>query len=382
VTVCCGTCDRPLPGVPNDESLGPRPVKVIETMRLAGVRVPYRAIGVERAWKVHDWQVARLLRSRAGEFDVVHTWPSGALMTLRAAREVGVKTFLERPNTHTGYAYEIVRRECERLGLTQVHGACHTSNPRRLRLEEEEFQTADRLLCPSDFVARTFIERGYPPGQIARHRYGCDLARFTASGAREAERGGLRVAFVGTCEPRKGLHLALRAWVDSPASRDGAFSICGRFVPGYRELLASLLAHPSVRELGFQADVAAVMADADVLVLPTLEEGSALVTYEARACGCVLLVSEAAGALAEDGVNALVHPVGDVATLGGQMTMLAGDRALLNRLRERSLAERQTLTWSAAASELVARYWECLKPVTPTRSAVNDREGVLIGAAT
>ena len=377
VTVFCGTIDRPLPGG----------VEVIETMRWASVRIPYRAIGVERAWRVHDWQAARLLRRRAHEFDVVHTWPSGALATLRAAKELGVASFLERANTHTGYAYDVVRRECERLGLTQVEGACHTTNPRRLHREEAEFRLADRLLCPSDFVAQTFIERGYPPGQIARHRYGCDLSRFKPTreeddkvtrwqGDKATETSPpspchlvtpspchgapLTAAFVGTCEPRKGLHFALKAWLDSPASKDGEFRICGKFVPGYRELLSGMLAHASVKEMGFQADVSKVMATAHVLVLPTLEEGSALVTYEARAAGCVLLVSDAAGAPAEHMTNALVHPAGDVAMLTQHLTLLAEDRELLRRLRCKSLEEEATLSWSFAARELAQRYRECL----------------------
>ena len=38
-------------------------------------------------------------------------------------------------------------------------------------------------------------------------------------------------------------------------------------------------------------------AQYSVLVLPSIEEDSALVTYVARASGCVLLVSDAAGAM-------------------------------------------------------------------------------------
>jgi glycosyltransferase involved in cell wall biosynthesis len=352
VTVACGTCERPVEGA-----------HVIETMRVASVRIPYRAIGVERAWKLHDWQVARLLRSRRDRIDVVHTWPSGALITLQAAKELGIRSFLERPNTHTGYAYEIVRQECERLGLSQPKGACHTNNPKRLAREESEFHAADRLLCPSEFVAKTFVERGYPAQQISRHRYGCDPTRFRPLDVNTEgppPNGAFTVAFVGTCEPRKGLHLALRAWLKSPASATGVFYVCGRFVPGYRELLAPMLAHASVKEMGFMSDVSQVMARSHVMVLPTLEEGSALVTYEARASGCVLMVSEAAGALAEHMANALVHRVGDVETLSQQFTQLAEDRGLLARLREQSVKEIETLSWSCAARDLVNRYQESL----------------------
>jgi len=68
------------------------------------------------------------------------------------------------------------------------------------------------------------------------------------------------------------------------------------------------------------------MRQSDVLVLPSLEEGSALVTYEARGSGCVLLVSDAAGAVCKHMENALVHPAGDVAELAKHISMLHEDR--------------------------------------------------------
>ena len=64
------------------------------------------------------------------------------------------------------------------------------------------------------------------------------------------------------------------------------------------------------------------MRKSHVLVLPSIEEGSALVTSEARASGCVLLVSEAAGAICKHMENALVHRVGDVEELTRHITLL------------------------------------------------------------
>src|SRR5208283_2319371 len=138
--------------------------------------------------------------------------------------------------------------------------------------------------------------------------------------------------FVGVCAVRKGVHYALDAWLKSPASKDGTFLIAGEFLPEYREKLASMLAHPSVLALGHRNDVPELMRKSDILVLPSIEEGSALVTSEARGSGCVLLVSEAAGAICRHKENALVHSVGDVVALTQHFTMLHEDRALLQRL--------------------------------------------------
>ena len=73
---------------------------------------------------------------------------------------------LERPNAHTRFAYEAVRAECERLGVALPADHEHAYNADTLRLEEEEYALADRLLCPSDFVLQTFLDEGFAPDQL------------------------------------------------------------------------------------------------------------------------------------------------------------------------------------------------------------------------
>ena len=102
------------------------------------------------------------------------------------------------------------------------------------------------------------------------------------------------------------------------------------------------------------------MQKSDILTLPSIEEGSALVTSEARGSGCVLLVSEAAGAICEHEKNALVHPVGDVATLTRQINMLDEDRMLLSRLQITSLSTIHEMTWNAAGVRLLKVYEQVL----------------------
>ncbi|MDB6000577.1 MAG: glycosyltransferase family 4 protein, partial [Rhizobacter sp.] len=158
-----------------------------------------------------------------------------------------------------------------------------------------------------------------------------------------------------------GLHYALQAWLDSAASRDGVLLIAGAFVPGYAEKLSASLAHPSVRVLGHRTDLPQLMRDSDILVLPSIEEGSALVTSEARGSGCVLLVSDASGASCIHAENALVHQVGDVQALSGHFTLLNENPALLQELRRSSLASAPEITWMAAGRRLVDVYRETIQ---------------------
>ena len=344
VTLCCGSLEKPIPGLH----------RVVETMRVGPVAIPYRVLGDDRAFLFHDWRVGRELARHS--YDVFHGWPGGSLRSLGVARRLGVRSFLERPNTHTAFAYAEVAREHEILGLPVDPSHTHAFKSARLAHEEREYALADKLLCPSDFVARTFLERGFAPAQIARHQYGYSPDRITAS-TRDAD-APFTVAFVGRCEPRKGLHYALKAWHQSGAAETGKFLICGQYVPGYRELLEPMLRHPSVEEIGFTSDVGAVFARADALVLPSIEEGSALVTYEARGAGCVVLASDVAGALGTHGQDLLLHPARDSDMLSRQLGELSRDRLKLTALRSQGSQSVERLTWSSAARTLLNRYRE------------------------
>lgn len=331
-------------------------VEVRPTLSLGRFRIPYKLLGRTGVIELHDWIVARRLPQLVGKIDLIHAFPFGALRTLKAARKLGIPTVLERCNAHTEYAYTVVQKECERLGITMPPGHEHDYNAKLLRLEEAEYAAADYLFCPSEFVARTFLERGFPAKKLARFQYGYDDKACYPPKEPRATGKGLTVLFAAGCAPRKGLHYALEAWLKSPACQDGTLLVAGEFIPHYAEKLAPMLSHPSVKLIGFRKDLADVMRSADILVLPSIEEGSALVTYDARGCGCVLLVSDASGAVCKHMENALVHPVSNVDALTEHFTLMHNDRALLEKLRAASLATANELTWAAAGRKMGEEY--------------------------
>ena len=335
-------------------------IRVIRTLSSGTVRIPHRAVGVQRAYRWHDRVVAARL-PHLPDVDLVHVWPAGCVHTLRAAIALGVPTAREVPNTHTGYAFDAVAREYASLGMRPLAGHSHTASHDALEREELEYRLATVLLVPSDFSRQTFVDRGFGEGRLVLHQYGFDPVAFPSpnepSGpVTRPESAGLQALFVGRGEPRKGLHYALRAWVDSGAASHGRFVICGSFVEGYAEVLEPWLAHPSVEVRGFVSDPAEVMRAHDILVLPSVEEGSALVTYEAQASGCVPVVSDAVGARCTHDVDGLVHPARDLASLTLQLTRLSASPDLVARLRGAALEHRPSLTWDAAADALAAAY--------------------------
>ncbi len=334
-------------------------VRTVPTLARGKLRLPYRVVGQKRAAALHDRIVARRLEKLAGQIDIIHTWPSGALETLKTAARLGIPTVLERPNAHTGFAMEVVRKECERLGVALPPDDPHAYNAEKLRKEEEEFRLATRLLCPSDFVVKTFMDRGFARERLARHTYGFDEQRFFPVASRNGS-DKFTMLFAGSCAVRKGVHYALEAWLRSPAHRNGTFLIAGNMLPQYAEKLSTMLSHPSVRILGHRNDMPELMRNSDILILPSIEEGFPLVCMEAFGSGCVPVVSEVCIGICEHMQNALIHPIGDVEALTQHITLLNEDRMLLRKLRSAGLKMRDNFTWEAAGVKLLDAYRETI----------------------
>jgi glycosyltransferase involved in cell wall biosynthesis len=337
----------------------PDSVEVHPTLARGKLRLPYKLLGKMRALTLHDRIVARRLEKLAGQVDLVHVWPCAALETIKTAKRRGIPTVLERPNAHTRFCYEVVAAECKRVCIQTPHGDYQASDE-VLDREEAEFDATDFLLCASDFAARSFTDRGYPKAKILRHQYGFDESEYFPETALRPPGRKFTALFVGVDAVRKGLHLATEAWLASPAAKDGMFFIAGELTQEYKQRFAADLSHPSIVQLGHRSDVPRLMQGADVLLMPSIEEGFGLVCAEAIGAGCVPLASNACTELCRHMENALVHSVGDVATLRQHISDLYNRPELLATLRAGALRSRVEWTWTAAGRVLAAAYAQAI----------------------
>ncbi|MEI6125936.1 MAG: glycosyltransferase family 4 protein [Pseudomonadota bacterium] len=350
VLACPGVLHRPVPSS----------VTVSPTLAWGKLRISYKLVGTMRALALHDRIVARRIKKLAGKIDIIHLWPAAAVETLKAAAQAGIPTVLERPNAHTRFAFETVGKEFQRLGIVLPPDDEYSPKPGLLEREEEEYRLADYILCPSDFVVRTFLDQGNPREKLVRHIYGYDEKAYFPDSQKQGSTKGLNMLFVGVCAVRKGVHFALEAWLNSPASRDGTFRIAGEFLPAYAERFSEMLSHPSVKVLGHRNDIPELMRKSDILVLPSIEEGFGLVVAEAMGSGCVTLVSEACTDICRHMENGFVHPVGDVAALTKHITTLHEDRSLLQKLKDGALKMAPEVTWTAAGRTLLRVYQDVI----------------------
>lgn len=243
----------------------------------------------------------------------VYAFSGAARELLETCRSHGILGIVEQVMAPRRVADEIVAAERERWPVWQAMSRRNQSFTLAWEREALEWDAASSIVCGSEFVRASLIQCGVDRGRVDVVPYGVDLQRFRPSmtegrptTARDRE---LRVLFVGEVGPRKGIVYLLDA-LRSLNSRAIETRVVGPMTVRSDQLKvrsARLSCFGSVPK----EEVLRSYAWADVLVLPSLCEGSATVTYEALACGLPVVATKQAGSVVRDGVDGFVVPAGD-----------------------------------------------------------------------
>ncbi|MGI4758015.1 MAG: glycosyltransferase family 4 protein [Janthinobacterium lividum] len=275
------------------------------------------------------------------ECDALIGISGSSLKTGALVQKRGGRFFCDRGSSHQRYQEELVSDEFRRWN---VHAP--VSDPRDTAREEAIYAMADAITVPSSFAARSFIAMGVAPDKVHTVPYGVRLERFhPAPEAPCHPSEHFEALFVGSVGLRKGIPYLLEAFasVDHPRKR---LRIVGAKSGEIGPVLSRLpLEH--VEFLGSQPQerVAELMGESHLLVLPSIEEGLALVQGQALACGCPVLATTNTGAedLFTDEREGFIVPIRDPVALRDRMQRIIDEPTLWERMRSAALLHVQTL---------------------------------------
>ena len=294
-----------------------------------------------------------------GDSDVVNCWCSTALRTIRAAHARGIPAVLEVASAHVATQSRLLREEGRRWGTDVDRAGLESGVIDRTVAEYDE---ADRIIVPSSFVRRTFVEQGVPGSKIAVLPYGIDA---TPTAMRREHDGPPRILFVGGATLRKGIPYLIEAF--RLLQFDAALRIVGARNEALFQRLGGLPKGAVATGPKAGADLALEYASADIFVLPSIEDGYGLVAAEAMSAGVPVIVSDRAGAseLVQDGVNGFVVPAGDSGALAALINDLLADPDRRRRMGANARATARSRTWDAYGDD---RYERVYAPLLGLRS--------------
>jgi glycosyltransferase involved in cell wall biosynthesis len=324
-----------------DESVSSR-----STVRLAMPRLVYHVCcrvshGFHLTRKLVEWRYLMELRPQT----IAWVWPDMTPALLRALKSRGYTIALERVNSHVGSARELLDAKAAQLGLPAEHGITSQS----LEQEAIELEHADYVFACSPFVEASFLKAGVRPERLRRCTFGWDPRSFAVR-PREAHVCDKPVfLFVGTGCLRKGLPDLLEHW--DQANLHAQLRIVGSIDSSIAKRYARVLARPDVDAVGMKLDLVKEYQRAHVFVLPSVEEGSPLVTYLALAAGIPSLVTPAAaGGIVHDDVEGLIRNPDDRSSFQEALVRLASEAELRERLGRAALASSTNYVWPRVAA--------------------------------
>jgi starch synthase len=314
--------------------------------RLAGRSPTFKRMIAQARTTWFDRRLARMLARHRPEALLVFS-DVGSCATLPLCRRLGIPTVLSMVHGDVREEALVLDQEAalapeffsiylgdgvlDRAELAWLHR-------RRLR----DVALADLILVPSDHIARTLVDHGTSRRKIRVVPYAADCHRFHPLAGKRHD-ATCTFLFAGGITQRKGIKYLLEAW--SRVRRPGwKLQLLGA-LPKNPGPLASLLDQVELLGRVAHADVPARMAAADVFVFPSLFEGSAVVTYEALACGLPSVVTPAAGSVVRDGIEGFVVEPRDVNVLAHRMEQLGNTPELRTQMSAAARCRARDFDW-------------------------------------
>lgn len=308
---------------------------------------------IDRVWNGLDEVAARYLdenRERL-KIDGVYAYEDCAAHLFERARDLGVRRIYDLPIAYWKTAQLLLRREAERYPDWEPTLGGTRDSEEKLARKTRELELAEIVICPSAFVLDSLSEE-------ARLSKKCVVAPFGSPSHMTYKSHGthgkpLRLLFAGALSQRKGL-ADLFAAMKLVNSQDAELVLMGSTIlpmPFYRNQFRDFIYEPPRPHDA----VLRLMASCDVLVLPSIVEGRALVQQEAMACGLPLIVTRNAGGedLVVDGETGFLVAAGAPETLAEKIGWFVQNRDKLPGMREAARAKAAKLTWAAYGDQIL-----------------------------
>ena len=243
-----------------------------------------------------------------------------SLEAIRIAKSKGMITILERGSSHRAFQKRILENEYRLTNIVSVDD--FTNREKVFQREIQEYEEADFISIPSNFVKRTFIEQGIDEHKLIVNAYGVSLKEM-----HQVERTDkkFRIIFAGSGCLRKGYHYLLQA-VSELNFDDLEVWHLGTLRPEMKKYMNKYQSKNWILKGHIkQTELYKYYSQGSVFILPSIEEGFAMVQFQAMACGLPLICTTNTGGedlISKNGEEGFVIPIRDVEALKDKITVL------------------------------------------------------------
>ena len=306
------------------------PVDKIETIVL--LAIPSKLIPS----KSHTWNIIfdKWVASKVKKSDsrVFVGWSGMSLNAIRAAKNKGMKTIVERGSSHILNQDKVLKEEYKRFGID------FSINKAVIEKELKEYEEADFISVPSFYVKKSFLDYGIKEDKIVMNPYGVGSFFKPADNLQQKPGKKFTIVYVGSLSIRKGLIYLFQAlnMLDLPENCYEVWFI-GKVdnlledaIRKYKRTNWKFFGHINFYELQ------QYLVQCDVAVHPSLEEGLSMVIPQLMSCGVPVIITPNTGGenIIKDGENGFVVPVRSPESIANKITYLYNQPEELERLKK------------------------------------------------
>ncbi|QMV40792.1 glycosyltransferase family 4 protein [Cohnella cholangitidis] len=260
-------------------------------------------------------------------------------------------------------------------------GYIRANSPESLVLssfESEVVESTDQTIVPSNWLVRIYEKCRIPTGNMKVISNGIDIASFRKQMKNKTSmtkpKNKSVIISTGRLEKVKGQHCLLDALARLRRDRkDWVCWIVGRGDAGsdLRKKAKRLGLSGYVKFLGRRNNIPALLNQADIFVIPSLQDNYPYTLVEAQVAGKPIIASDVGGIteMVEHGKNGLLVPPGNGTKLYWHLKKLLADRKLQQRLGEEAKRwGRTNLSLEKMTKQVLEVYNKALKPSSTDRS--------------
>jgi glycosyltransferase involved in cell wall biosynthesis len=283
----------------------------------------------------------------------VYAYEDGALHSFKAAKSVGMGRAYELPIAYWETSRKLLELEAERWPDWAGTLVGTVDSQQKLERKTRELELADLVVVPSQFVRRTLPEWLSPEQRVVVAEFGSPAIEASLPDAEAAlcrkRSDKLRVLFAGSLSQRKGLADLFQA-MRLLKRNDVELILMGSLVES-REFYHTqnvAFVHEETRP---HQQVLELMTTCDIMVLPSIVEGRALVQQEALACGLPLIITPNTGGedLVKEGETGFVVPIRTPQAIAEKISWFADNRGVLESMRPSCIEAAKACTWERYA---------------------------------
>lgn len=289
--------------------------------------------------------------------DILVGWSSFSLESFKRVKKNCVK-ILERGSTHIEYQKNILKEEYDLLGIKK-----NLPSNQIIQRELEEYEISDYISVPSEFVKKTFLNKGIDENKIIKVPYGVNLKHFYKI-KNSDNFSKFRVIFVGSISVRKGVIYLLKAFsqLNLPNSE---LLIIGNIEEEMKPLIKKFINNDKIKFVGIknQNQLVNYYNISNLFVTCSIEEGLSMVQAQAMACGLPVICTPNTGGeeIIDDNINGYILPIRNIEILKEKIEFLYNNKDQMDTMGNNAIKKASNfLSWENYGKKMIDNYYKII----------------------